>query len=56
MPLAFPQLLWEWTCLQSLWELYTVTNLAKNTAPVFAAFWQVKAKIFLEGKITVPYY
>ena len=28
MPLAFPQLLWEQTFLQSLWERYTLTNLA----------------------------
>ena len=30
MPLAFPQLLWEQTFLQSLWERYTLTNLANK--------------------------
>ena len=32
MPLAFPQLLWEGTFLQSLWEWYTLTNLAFQKA------------------------
>ena len=31
MPLAFPQLLWEQTFLQSLRERYTLTNLALIT-------------------------
>ena len=33
--LAFPQPLWEWPVPQSLWERYTLKNLAQGIAQTF---------------------
>ena len=53
MPPVFPQLLWEQTFLQSLWEQYTLTNLAPGGAGQLSQVsWEGKVRYLPAGWIT----